>query len=233
MPDRLLVVDKDSMSCELMQFKLQSEGFVVTIANSGTKALDIINSAPTPFTLLLVDLMDDKEMSGLQLARILRRNIDTMGLPFIFISHQAGEDDIVSGLDAGADDYIPKPFSTRELIARIRSVLRRRKVMTRRRMSNLMSYNGLSLDLGTSIVTIDGEVVNFTRTEFLILAMLLRNRNQYFERAEIIHEAWDSDREASVTERAVDTTISRLRKKLGAYGVNIVNRHGLGYGFIE
>lgn len=231
--DRLLIVDEDSMSCELMQFKLQSEGFAVTVTRNGADALQAISSSDTPFSLILVDLMDNPVMSGLQFARNLRRNIDTMNIPFIIISRRAGEDDIVSGLDAGADDYIPKPFSSRELVARVRSVLRRRKILSRRRMSNIMSFGGLTLDLGTSVVTIDGANVNFSRTEFLILAMLLRNRNQFFDRAEIIHEAWDNEREGGVSERAVDTTVSRLRKKLGDYGRNIVNRQGLGYGFIE
>lgn len=231
--DRLLIVDEDSMSCELMQFKFQSEGFGVAIARSGQEALDLLASAPEPYALLLIDLMDSKGMNGLQLARTLRHNMDTMNLPFIFISHRSGEDDIVSGLDAGADDYIPKPYSSRELVARVRSVLRRRKIMSRRRMSNVSTFRSVSLDLGTGVVTVDGMVVNLTRTEFLILAMLMRNRNQYFERAEIIHEAWDNDRDGGISERAVDTTVSRLRKKLGPDGKCIVNRQGLGYGLVE
>ena len=136
----------------------------------------------------------------------------------------------MNGLDAGADDYISKPFSSRELIARIRSVLRRRRMMTARRMSNIMRFQTLAVDFTAGTVEIDGVSVSLTRTEYLILAMFLRHRNQFFERSEIQHEAWEED---SISERAVDTNISRLRKKLGVYGRHILNRQGFGYGFIE
>ena len=226
--DRLLLIDEDRMSCELLQYKFQTEGFVVDICHSGTEALGKL----TPdYNLLLIDLMESKEMDGFQLVNKIKRNPDLFNLPFIFVSKRAGEDDIVSGLDAGADDYIPKPFSARELVARVRSVLRRRKMMSKRRMSNVMSFEGLARDLGTGLVTADGEQVGLSRTEYFILAMFLRHRNQFFGRNEIRNEAWEDD--DNVSERAVDTNISRLRKKLGSYGRHIVNRQGHGYGFIE
>lgn len=226
--DRLLLIDEDRMSCELLQYKFQTEGFVVDICHSGTEALGKL----TPdYNLLLIDLMESKEMDGFQLVNKIKRNPDLFNLPFIFVSKRAGEDDIVSGLDAGADDYIPKPFSARELVARVRSVLRRRKMMSKRRMSNVMSFEGLAMDLGTGLVTADGEQVGLSRTEYFILAMFLRHRNQFFGRNEIRNEAWEDD--DNVSERAVDTNISRLRKKLGSYGRHIVNRQGHGYGFIE
>lgn len=226
--DRLLLIDEDRMSCELLQYKFQTEGFVVDICHSGVEAL----SKLTPdYNLLIIDLMESKEMDGFQLVNKIKRNPDLFNLPFIFVSKRAGEDDVVSGLDAGADDYIPKPFSARELVARVRSVLRRRKMMSKRRMSNVMSFEGLAMDLGTGLVTADGEQVGLSRTEYFILAMFLRHRNQFFGRNEIRNEAWEDD--DNVSERAVDTNISRLRKKLGPYGRHIVNRQGHGYGFIE
>lgn len=226
--DRLLLIDEDRMSCELLQYKFQTEGFAVDICHSGVEALTKL----TPdYNLLIIDLMESKEMDGFQLVNKIKRNPDLFNLPFIFVSKRAGEDDVVSGLDAGADDYIPKPFSARELVARVRSVLRRRKMMSKRRMSNVMSFEGLAMDLGTGLVTADGEQVGLSRTEYFILAMFLRHRNQFFGRNEIRNEAWEDD--DNVSERAVDTNISRLRKKLGPYGRHIVNRQGHGYGFIE
>ena len=224
--ERLLIVDADKMMCELLQYKFENEGFSVDIVHDAESALAIPLS---DYNLILIDLMDDSQ-SGLRLARSIRENPSTGGVPIIFISSRSSEDDIVNGLDAGADDYIGKPFSSRELIARIRSVLRRRRMMTARRMSNIMRFQTLSVDFTAGTVEIDGVSVSLTRTEYLILAMFLRHRNQFFERSEIQHEAWEED---SISERAVDTNISRLRKKLGQYGRHILNRQGFGYGFIE
>lgn len=223
--ERLLIVDSDRMMCELLQFKFENEGFKTDLVHDGQTALKFPLS---DYNLLLVDLMES-EFNGLRFARALRENPETGNLPLIFISAKASEDDIVNGLDAGADDYIPKPFSSRELIARVRSVLRRRRMMSARRMSNVMRVQGLSVDFGAGTVEIDGKPISLTRTEYLILAMFMRHRNQFFERSEIQHEAWEED---SISERAVDTNISRLRKKLGDYGKLIVNRQGFGYGFL-
>lgn len=230
--DRLLIIDEDLMACELLQFKFQTEGFAVDLAHDGQKALSM---HPENYSLLLIDLMGNATMNGFQLAARLKRNPDTYNTPFIFVSRTASEDDIVSGLDAGADDYIPKPFSARELVARVKSVLRRRKMMARRRMSNVMRFETLEIDLGTGLAAIDGAAVKLTRTEFLILAMLLRHRGRFFSRNDIRDEAWDdADPSAGdVSERAVDTNISRLRKKIGDYGSHIINRQGHGYAFVD
>ena len=138
---------------------------------------------------------------------------------------------VVDALDAGADDYMSKPISSRELIARINSVLRRRRMMDSRRAANQVSFKGLVLDTSSGQASIDGNPASLSKAEFLILGMLLRNRGQFFERIEIKHEAWDNI--SDVSDRAVDTTISRLRKKLGDYGRLLVNRQGFGYGFVE
>lgn len=223
--ERLLIVDSDTMTCELLQYKFENEGFTVDITHDGEKALTFPLS---DYNMLIVDLMD-AEFNGIKFAHALRDNPRTANVPLIFLSAKASEDYIVNGLDAGADDYIPKPFSSRELVARVRSVLRRRRMMTARRMSNIMRFEGLSVDFTAGIVIIDNQPVALTRTEYLILAMFMRHRNQFFERSEIQHEAWEED---NISERAVDTNISRLRKKLGDYGRYIVNRQGFGYGFL-
>lgn len=118
----------------------------------------------------------------------------------------------------------------RELIARIRSVMRRKRMMSARRAFNVIRFRELVLDMGSGSLTIAGEPVSISRTEYLILAMFLRQKGHFFDRSQIKSEAWQDE---EVSDRAVDTTISRLRKKLGEYGQQIVNRQGFGYGFLE
>ncbi len=224
---RLLIADTDSMSSELLQFRLESEGFQSVIVSDGRKALEMDLSE---FSLIIVDLMDCA-FNGLMFTQEIKRNPYTFNIPVIILSAHASEDDIVNGLDAGADDYIPKPFSSRLLIARIRSVIRRKRMMSARRSANVVRYQDLVLDLGAGTAFIADTQLSLTRTEYIILAMFMRNRNSFFERVEIIHEAWEDD--GGVSDRAVDTNISRLRKKLGPYGRNIINRQGFGYGFVD
>lgn len=224
--DRILLVDSEIMMCELLQYKFESEGYGVDVEHSAEKALErnIGN-----YALVIIDLMG-ADYNGIKLIEEIKQNPETFTVSVMMISATSGEDIVVAALDAGADDFLSKPFSSRELLARIKSILRRRHMLARRRVANVVRYNGLQIDLGSGVVSIDGTPISLTRTEYLILAMLMRNRNQFFDRAEIQHEAWEED---SISERAVDTNISRLRKKLGSYGRNIVNRQGFGYGFVE
>lgn len=223
----ILIVDNDSMTSELLQLRFESEGFRSDLINDGRKALerDLSN-----YNLILVDLMNC-EFNGLQFTQAVKSNPETFNIPVIIISQSSKEDDIVDGLDAGADDYISKPFSSRELIARVRSVIRRRRMMAMRRVDKQVRFGDLVLNLSGGYASIAGERLQLTRTEYLILAMFLRNRNNFFDRADIRHEAWEDEKE--VSDRAVDTNISRLRKKLGDYGRYLINRQGFGYGFIE
>lgn len=225
--DKIFIVDREQMMCELLQYRFENEGYLVEIAHDGPTALQRDLSV---FSIILVDLMDC-DFTGIQFTRAVKSNIDTYHVPVIIVSSRSSEDDIVSGLDSGADDYLTKPFSTRELVARVRSVIRRHRTTSGRKMSNVMRFETLEVDLGAGSVKIDGAPVSLTRTEFLILAMLLRHKGQFFERAEILHEAWEDD--AATSERTVDTGISRLRKKIGEYGRHIINRQGFGYGFVE
>lgn len=224
--ERLLIVDADKMMCELLQYRFETEGFTVDIVHTVDAALAMPLGG---YHIILVDLMDNAK-TGLRFTRTIRDTPETYSTPVVIISAKASEDDIVDGFDAGADDYISKPFSTRELIARVRSLLRRRRMTTARRISNVYRYKTLTVDIAAGTVTIDDAPVALTRTEYLILTLFMRHRNHFFDRAEIQHEAWEED---NVGERAVDTGISRLRRKLGAYGKQIVNRQGFGYGFIE
>lgn len=224
---KILIVDTDSMSSELLQFRFESEGFGSEIVRDGRLALE---KDLTTYSLVLVDLMDS-EFNGLMFTKAVKRNPETFAVPVIILSASDTEDDIVAGLDAGADDFISKPFSSRELIARVRSVIRRKRMMSARRAANAVRFGDLTLDLSTGSVVVGTERLSLTRTEYIILALFMRNRGNFFDRSEIRHEAWEN--EGEVSDRAVDTNISRLRKKLGPYGRHIVNRQGFGYGFVE
>lgn len=223
----LLIADTEQMLCELLQIKFEDEGYRVDIISDGQLALQ---RDLTVYSLILVDLMD-RPFDGLQFTAALKGNPDTAGIPVIIMSRQRTVDDVVNALDMGADDFIPKPLSARELSARMRSVLRRRRITNGAPIHTVLSYRGLRLDLEGGTTTIDDEIISLTRTEFLILALLMRHTGTFYDRASIQREAWEN--EGSVSDRAIDTNISRLRKKLGHYGRNIVNRHGYGYGFVE
>ncbi|MCM1348037.1 MAG: response regulator transcription factor [Firmicutes bacterium] len=223
----ILIVDTESMMCELLQFRFEKEGFRSTVVNDGHKALDLDLA---DYTLILVDLMD-QPFNGLQFTDAVKHNPDTVGLPVIIMSAKASEDNIVDGLEAGADDYIAKPFSTRELMARVRSVIRRRNMMNARRLANIVRYQDLTLNMGAGTAFIDGMELSLSHTEFKLLALFLRHRNHFYDRAQIRAAIWDND--SDISDRAVDTGISRLRKKLYDYGRNLVNRKGFGYGFVE
>lgn len=225
--DRIIIADKDKMICELLHLKFSEEDFDVDMVDDARNVL-LLN--PAEACLILVDMMD-AEFTGLDLTRTLKRNPSTMGVPIIIISKQRSVDDVVKALNVGVDDFVAKPFSARELIARVRSVMRRRRITAGRRLNSVFTYRDLKVDVSTGMVTIDGDPIKLTRIEFLILALLMRDRNQFFDRQHIRHEAWEDD--GSVSDRVVDTNISRLRKKIGVYGRNIINRHGYGYGFVE
>lgn len=205
--DKILIVDEEVIACELLQFKLQSEGFRADVCHSAEDALKLPLGS---YNLILVDLMS-KPFNGFKFAERVKRDPESATVPIIFISAEADEDHIVAGLDAGADDYIPKPFSSRELVARVRSVLRRRRMTVNRRLSNVLVYKQLQVEMGAGQASINGEPIALTRIEHNLLCMFLRHRNQFFERCEIRLEAWDED--AEVSDRTVDVNISRLRKK--------------------
>lgn len=224
---RVLIADTESLMCELLQVRLENEGFRVVIVSKGA---DVMKFDISEFSIVLVDLMGEP-VDGLQVTAAIKQNPETVGVPVIIMSAKASEDDIVDGLEAGADDYIAKPFSTRELIARVKSVIRRRNMINARRLANVVRFQDMTLDIGAGTAFIDGMELSLTQNEFKLLALFLRRRNHFFERAQIREIVWNND--SGISDRAVDTSISRLRKKLFDYGRNLVNRKGLGYGFVE
>jgi DNA-binding response OmpR family regulator len=165
-------------------------------------------------------------MSGFKLADKIRKEMG-LSVPIIFLTARETENDMLTGFNLGADDYLSKPFSIKELTARIKAVLRRGKSVDVK--SKLIAIDNLEIDLGRKSLTIDNENILLTRKEFEILAMLISNKGKYLSRQEILDRIWSDD--VIVTERNVDVNIARLRKKIGAFGENIKGRSGYGYCF--
>ena len=230
---RILVVDDEESLCEILKFNLEREGYSVDVAYSAEEALayDI-----GKYDLAILDVMMD-ELSGFGLARILRKRPETASLPIIFCTALDGEADKIKGFDIGADDYISKPFSIAEVVARVRSVLRRSSKRPQQNNESsptnegIITFQGLEVNTLRKVCTVDGEEVALTRKEFDILSLLLSNRGTILSREQIMKRVWSD--EVVVLDRTIDVNITRMRKKLGQYGAHIVTRTGYGYGFEE
>ncbi len=225
---RILVVDDEEDLCEILQFNLETEGYQVDVAYSAAEALkkDMNN-----YSLLLLDVMMG-EISGFRLARILSENPKTATIPIIFLTAKDSETDRLTGFNIGADDYISKPFSIREVLARVKAVIRRveNKKLVEAPVLRL-SYEALEMDLANKKVLLNGAEIAFTKKEFEILKLFLENKNRVFSRDEMLSRVWSD--EVIVLDRTIDVNITRLRKKIGQYGKNIVTRLGYGYCFEE
>lgn len=221
----ILVVDDEQDLCEILKFNLETEGYNVDMANSAEEAL---NMGIEKYDLLLLDVMMGG-MSGFALAKRLKENPLSAHIPIIFLTAKDTENDTVTGFNLGADDYISKPFSLREVMVRVRAVLRRTKEKDDMPHSNIINYQGLELNLDKKTVSIDGEDIPFTKTEFEILHLLLDERGKVFSRQELIDRIWPKD--VLVLDRTVDVNITRLRKKIGRFSKCIVTRLGFGYYF--
>ena len=226
---RILVVDDEEDLCEILQFNLETEGYEVDVAFSAEEALKKDISV---YNLLLLDVMMG-EMSGFKMARQLQENPKTATIPVIFLTAKDSETDRLTGFNIGADDYISKPFSIREVIARVKAVIRRvdsnKKVETA--PAQKLTYEMLEMDISNKKVLLEGVEVPFTKKEFEILKLFLENKNRVFSRDEMLTRVWTD--EVIVLDRTIDVNITRLRKKIGQYGKNIVTRLGYGYCFEE
>lgn len=222
---RILVVDDEQDLCEILKFNLETDGYTVEMANSAEEVLEMNIES---FNLLLLDVMMGG-MSGFALAKQLKAEPATKDIPIIFLTARDTENDTVTGFNLGADDYISKPFSIREVLVRVRAVLRRTAEHNGVPQSNVISYQGLELNLDKKTVSIDGEDIPFTKTEFEILHLLLDEKGRVFSRQELIDRIWPKD--VLVLDRTVDVNITRLRKKIGRFSKCIVTRLGFGYYF--
>lgn len=222
---RILVVDDEQDLLEILKFNLEMEGYDVSTAQSAEDALlmDIAS-----FNLLLLDVMMGG-MSGFAMARKLKDNPATAHAPVIFLTARDTENDTLTGFNLGADDYIAKPFSIREVLVRVRAVLRRTATTDDADQPHVLSYQGIVMNMDNKTVTVDGNDVPFTKTEFELLHLLLSERGRVFSRQELIDRVWPKD--VLVLNRTVDVNITRMRKKIGNYAKCIVTRLGFGYYF--
>ncbi len=230
MRTQILVIDDEESYCEILKYGLQKEGYEVETADSAETALGMDLSI---YQLMIVDIMMER-LSGFDFAKRVRNNPQTEFTPIIFCSALNGEDDTVMGLNIGADDYITKPFTMAEVIARVRAVLRRTGASIRNEINASRSnyepditFRTLRLDRNNKTCFINGNKIDLTPREFNLLHFFLTHRERIHSREEIMNEVFGQ----TVTSRAIDTNITRLRKKLGPYGENIQTRLGFGYGF--
>lgn len=222
---RILVVDDEEDLCEILKFNLETEGYEVDTAANAEEALKMnLNS----YNLLLLDVMMG-EISGFKMASMLRKDPATAKIPIIFLTAKDTENDMLTGFSLGADDYISKPFSIRQVIARVKAVIRRTANKPTEQENNLLEYEDLVLDTKRIKATINKQEIPLTKKEFEILKLLLENKGSVFSREEILSRVWKD--EVYVLDRTVDVNITRLRKKIGPYGKNIVTRLGFGYCF--
>lgn len=225
----IFVVDDEETLCEALRFSLESEGYKVDVAYSAEEALTL---DLTVYDILLLDIMMG-EISGTQLARILKANTATANIPIIFCTAKDTEEDMIKGLDLGADDYIMKPYSLKAVSARVRTVLRRvENTSSPMQLSkNKASYQGLVVIPSTKQCIVDGDDVKLPRKEFEILLLMLSHKGYIFSREELLNAIWPD--EVVVLDRVVDVNITRIRQKIGRYGKHIITRSGYGYGFMD
>lgn len=225
---RILVVDDEETLCEALRFNLEAEGYEVDTALSAEEALGLDLGS---YDLFLLDIMMG-EISGTQLAQILKNSVATSSKPIIFCTAKDTEDEMIEGLDLGADDYITKPFSLRTVSARIRTVLRRVDAgLPQPDNAASVSYKGLMIIPDKKLCTVDGKEVKLPRKEYEILLMLMSNRGHVFTREELLNAIWPE--RVVVLDRVIDVNITRIRHKIGPYEKNIVSRSGYGYGFMD
>lgn len=228
--NRILIVDDEETLCEVLKINLENEGYDVDTAFSAEQALGYNLKE---YSLILLDIMMG-EVSGIKMAKMLKADVATADIPIIFCTARDSEDDMVMGLNLGADDYIMKPYTVRNVIARVKSVLRRaanhKNISSApTEKSNRLVVEGLCLDLEFKRCTVDGEEVRLARKEFELLAYLIKHRGKICSREQILSRVWSD--EVVVLDRTIDVNITRLRSKIGAYGSYIVTRSGFGYGF--
>lgn len=221
---RILVVDDEEDLCDILKFNLENEGYEVDTAHSAEEALKMDLSK---YNLLLLDVMMG-EISGFKMAKMLKQVRETRDIPIIFLTARDTENDAVTGFTLGADDYISKPFSLREVQMRIKAVLRRTAPKLHMPAA-FIGFKELKIDLNKKDVSLMGQPLQLTKTEFEILRLLLENEGRVFSRAEMLRRIWNNDVE--VLDRTVDVNITRLRKKLDTYGKYVVTRLGYGYCF--
>lgn len=221
---KILVVDDEVDLCEILQFNLETEGYEVDTAFSAEEAL---TKDLSQYHLLMLDVMMG-EISGFKLASMIRKNNKLAKIPIMFLTAKDTENDKLTGFTVGADDYISKPFSIREVCARVKVVLRRNNTQQDEEQT-LVEYEDLEINISKKKVKLEQQELQLTKKEFEMLKLFLQYPNRVFSREEILSKIWSD--EVYVLDRTIDVNITRLRKKIGKYGKNIVTRLGYGYCF--
>lgn len=225
---RILVVDDEQDLCEIIKYNLENENFIIDTANSAEEALTL---DLTQYCLILLDVMMG-EISGFKMASMMKKDPKTANIPIIFMTAKDTENDICTGLNIGADDYISKPFSIREAVLRIKAVLRRAEHSAGTQAAepnNILRYKDLTIDATKKQIMIGNTPIQLTKKELEILILFVSNPGKVFSREDILEKIWKN--ESYVLDRTVDVNITRLRKKIGEYGKCITTRMGYGYYF--
>ena len=220
----ILIVDDEPDLCEILSYNLHNAGYDTIVAHSGVEA---IKEDFNQIDLVLLDVMMP-EMNGIEVARHIRTRQDVKTVPIIFLTALDSERDILHGFEVGADDYISKPFSVKELMARIKAVLSR---SDKGHPVTVVTCNQMIVNHEDKSVVINGAPVELSRLEFDILWLLMTHRGHVYSREELMHEAWPSG--VIVSARTIDVNITRIRKKIEPYSRCLCTRHGYGYYFIN
>lgn len=223
MKEKILIVDDDPGICEILEFNLKSEGYAVDSTRSAEQALGLLDSS---VSLILLDVMMGG-MSGYKMMEQIRG--ERIKVPVIFLTAKDTENDMLTGFSVGADDYISKPFSIKEVIARIKAVLQRCPQDSDKKNQEVMEFEGGVINFSSKEVILGDIIVDLTKTEYAIMELLAQSPQHLFPRVEIIEKVWGEG--VYITERTVDVHIARLRKKLGSKSALISNRPGFGYKF--
>ncbi len=225
--EKILIVDDEVDILELVKFNLKKEGFKTVLAETGEQALDIIKT--NQIDLIILDLMLPG-IDGLEITKIIRSDSEKENIPIVMLTAKGDESDIITGLELGANDYISKPFSPKELVARIRNIFRRRKKLLESQSKTIILEHDLIIDHNKHLVTLRNTNIDLTPSEFQLLSLLARKKGWVFTRGQLIDAIHGAN--YAVTERSIDVVVVGLRKKLKSYGEKIKTVRGIGYKYV-
>ena len=226
MKQKILVVDDEPDAVELIEFNLKGAGYEIARANDGEEALT--KARMTQPDLIILDLMLP-EVDGMEVCKILRRDPKTAGIPIIMLTAKAAEIDRVLGLELGADDYVTKPFSPRELVLRVKRILRSGHAVEQ--ATDRIEWKELMVDIPRHQTLVKGKSIDLTATEFKLLTVLAQRKGRVQSREQLLHDVWEYDN--LIDTRTVDTHMRRLREKLGTAARYLDTVRGVGYRFVE
>ena len=224
--EQILIVEDDKHISKLVKFNLEKAGYECTVAATGEKALEVLNDQPVD--LIILDIMLPG-MDGFGICRAIKEKEKLKNLPIIMLTAKGEEVDRIVGLELGADDYIVKPFSPRELVLRVKAILKRGK--SEESKKDILAARDITVDIPKHKVTVKGKAIDLTQMEFKLLVTLMERRSRVQTRERLLSDVWDMD--TGVDTRTIDTHVKRLREKLGKSGSLIETVRGLGYKFKE